>query len=223
MTRRKRTSVALDRFSALFRGFADRIQVRGAGECWRWTGAVNSGGYPMVTLNLQRLLWLIENGEIPDQQDLQHCHDRRCCNPTHLSLGRTGAQRRGSHCTRGHELAIVGRNSSGGCSECKRAMNRARQHRTGTPTPGSRKYSFGNFCRTRLKREDAVGDFARDWLADADRPKARRVDLHRIIQHLRLCGATENAIKAARKAWWEYERERSSGGDESLRQAEVEP
>jgi uncharacterized protein YozE (UPF0346 family) len=62
------------------------------------------------------------------------------------------------------------------------------------------------YLRTQLDRDDPVGDFARDAIADARFPRrARRFT--RVATYLRLCGACQAAIDACRQACEERDRE----------------
>lgn len=113
-----------------------------ANGCWIYRGAVNTNGYPQVSINrsiwlAHRLSYTITFGPIP--QGLKVCHKcdvRNCINPNHLFLGtqkdniddmlkkgRNGAQfLRKTHCIRGHELKegsfYLSKRNSRNCKEC---------------------------------------------------------------------------------------------------------
>lgn len=84
--------------------FYSQVTVKTAGECWPWTGKTISPGtqsrgrpnlaYAVTTFRGMdfyghRLAWMLANDRrIPTGQLVRHsCHNPRCCNPAHLSLG----------------------------------------------------------------------------------------------------------------------------------------
>ena len=101
--------------------------------CWLWTGATTDVGYARFNISDKWVLghrwaWMQIHGEIPSSQHLDHlchtndltcrlgnaCPHRRCVNPDHLErvTPKENAQRGrnafGTHCLKGHDLAIVG-------------------------------------------------------------------------------------------------------------------
>lgn len=63
--------------------------------------------------------------------------------------------------------------------------------------------SFTAYLRAGRFKDDAIADFAADWLADPKRPRGR-YGWNAVAAHLRASGATEEAVVAARLAWDEW-------------------
>lgn len=87
-------------------------------DCWLWTGAVNSKGYPTVgnrkgsSMLVHRSIYEQVVGPIPDGLTIDHlCRVKLCINPAHLEpVTRAENNRRArsldglTHCSKGHEL-----------------------------------------------------------------------------------------------------------------------
>lgn len=76
--------------------FWKNVDIRGEGDCWPWIGASTVGGYGTISTGgrgaskspSNRVAWFLTNGDIPDGMVVRHtCHNRSCCNPSHLILG----------------------------------------------------------------------------------------------------------------------------------------
>lgn len=63
------------------------------GDCWKWTGVVNSMGYGQLLISgkmkyTHRYSYQLHYGLFPDAMRVLHkCDTPRCCNPEHLFLG----------------------------------------------------------------------------------------------------------------------------------------
>lgn len=61
--------------------------------CWNWNKSVTSAGYGQFTRNRKywtthKFVYTQVHGEIPKGNVVRHiCHNKRCCNPTHLVIG----------------------------------------------------------------------------------------------------------------------------------------
>ncbi len=100
----------------------ERVLVRGEDECWPWLGDYKSTGYGRIgwrtdgikhTTSAHRIVWISENGTIPDALVVDHiCHNRGCCNPKHLQLLTRSANSsdntwaKKTHCPLGHPYTV---------------------------------------------------------------------------------------------------------------------
>lgn len=123
------------------------------GACWRWTGAIGSGGYGNFalpgygpTMKAHRVAWLLTHGSLPDVGlVVRHNCDRRwCVNPAHLESGTVRDNHMDAltrnrrvwgeaitYCPQGHEytpcntyVTPTGRRH---CKTCRRAADKARR------------------------------------------------------------------------------------------------
>jgi len=71
----------------------DKIDIDKETDCWIWTKSTREG-YGQITIagkywNSHRLSYTMNKGPIPKGLLVRHsCHNKRCCNPDHLSVGR---------------------------------------------------------------------------------------------------------------------------------------
>ena len=68
--------------------------------------------------------------------------------------------------------------------------------------------TFLEWCRAQRNRPDAIGDFARDWCADNDRPRAPSE--RTMVTYLYDMGAMEEAVVAGREAYREWTAEKGA-------------
>jgi len=82
----------------VYRRFCQYVNRRQDHQCWPWIGAIRgTTGYGQLTeyadkqrktLSSHRLAWEFVFGPIPQGLLVRHmCHNRLCCNPSHLLLG----------------------------------------------------------------------------------------------------------------------------------------
>lgn len=152
-------SAPLDRFN--------RHWVRD-GECWRWTGAKDTGGYGNINVGgkfykAHRLGYQMLVGPIPKGFELDHlCRNRWCVNPDHMevithaeNVARSNNPAHVSHrtgiCKRGHSLADAIRASNGHVSHCRTCRRqRARDRYHSDPAFHARELERGVRRRQRL-------------------------------------------------------------------------
>ena len=75
-----------------FESVWDRIDVRGADECWPWTGYARRSGRGIVTRGgrlyyVSRIVFYLTHGQWPEPECLHECDNPACCNPAHLKEG----------------------------------------------------------------------------------------------------------------------------------------
>jgi len=76
--------------------FWRKVQKCGPDECWPWVakskvagyGTISTGGRGASKMLSNRAAWTLTFGPIPDGLIVRHkCHNRLCCNPSHLEIG----------------------------------------------------------------------------------------------------------------------------------------
>lgn len=124
--------------SAFAENFWARVDADG--DCWLWTGGLDSYGYGKVhikrtTRGAHRVAWELLVGPIPEGLQLDHlCKVRRCVNPDHLepvsgaennrrSASVSALNARKTHCENGHEFTpantyVVKRGKRAGQRDC---------------------------------------------------------------------------------------------------------
>lgn len=72
--------------------FWSKVQRRGAGECWGWTGTVDPSGRARFCIGgrpelAHRVAWMIAHGECPTLPVSRSCANTLCVNPAHMTIG----------------------------------------------------------------------------------------------------------------------------------------
>lgn len=76
--------------------------------------------------------------------------------------------------------------------------------------------TFLQWLRSQTNRNDRVGDFASDAVADrGDKPKGKHVRLSDWDNYMTSSGASDAARFALRRAWQEYHKELASEGEDA--------
>ena len=101
-----------------------KIEISEDSDCLFFTGAINKGGYGIISRNKRarlahRVLYELSNGKIPDGLVLDHlCRNRNCVNPNHLrvvtlyqnstenSVSGPAINKVKTHCIRVHKFGI---------------------------------------------------------------------------------------------------------------------
>lgn len=139
------------RFFTKFEVGQPPVDAPDLGPCWLWTGAIGSGGYGTLHLDVERgpvgahrFSYELHVGPIPDGLQLDHlCRVKHCVNPLHLeavtasentlrAVPFRGPIRPRTHCKKGHPLSgdnVYGHNGKRTCKTCK--ADRQRAYRSG--------------------------------------------------------------------------------------------
>jgi len=128
--------------------FWKKVEQRGPGECWPWSGATNPQGYGQLWDGTRkrpahRIAWEILHGQpFPEGMDACHtCDNPGCVNPQHIfpgtprdnamdsmAKGRAHIPPRVTACRRGHALtaenSYVTPSGHVHCRECRRLRQR---------------------------------------------------------------------------------------------------
>lgn len=133
--------------------FWGKVQKRGHGGCWAWTGGLGRG-YGLFFLNghnvvAHRFAYEHAHGPIPDGLELDHvCRNRRCVRPSHLRVvdhrtnvlaGEAPSARNAAktQCPMGHPYARVSAGAKGWqrrCLICRKDASRVASHVEPTET-----------------------------------------------------------------------------------------
>ena len=73
--------------------FWKHVNPAPADMCWEWGLSIGGPGYGVCWVdgkchNAHKLAYALSHGPVPKGQVVRHsCHNRKCCNPSHLSVG----------------------------------------------------------------------------------------------------------------------------------------
>ena len=123
--------------------------IRASGNCWLWTGQIETEGYgrlhwplddPNKKILAHRFSYVLYRGVIPVHVEPDHiCRNRSCVNPSHLELvthqtntrrgvGPTALNALKTHCLKGHKLCgsnlVPWVNSGRECRTCNKEYHR---------------------------------------------------------------------------------------------------
>lgn len=109
----------------LYDRIISKLDIKGPGECWLYTGMIHPIGYGKIWIgkgrvqSVHRALMIAKYGPLGRWDFVcHHCDVRACANPSHLYIGnnqmnaRDMAARgrhhcnRRTHCARGHEFSV---------------------------------------------------------------------------------------------------------------------
>lgn len=135
-----------DRFMALVRKRPGPMPD----DCWIWIGDTTPNGYGAHRIRpgeprraAHRISYEQHVGPIPGNRQLDHlCRDRSCVNPTHLEPVTAAentdrqdhANRRKTHCPRGHEYTPANTTIRNGRRFCRKCAQ-GRKRRTSSSNP----------------------------------------------------------------------------------------
>jgi hypothetical protein len=107
-------------------------------SCWIWTASKNDQNYGLIWVNgkhvrAHRISYMLAYGELSDKLVIDHlCRNTLCVNPEHLEQvpqsenvkrGMAGkinnAQRKKTHCPKGHEYSRVTKQGYRQCGTCR--------------------------------------------------------------------------------------------------------